>query len=325
MPDLTPPRPSDEPATRKRRKYGSSPGPKVPPTVPRIETLTPDALPPVSDKTGLARSLYPHSKPARKYDVALLEELNEEYRTKPLVPEPRGYTSAALGADAWRRIRGVHNRIDLADKTVLEIGCGNGYEVWAMAHNLGADAHGIDVIQPNAWEDLVGDRVHLRCGDMAVENPYPEDYFDRIVSWTVWEHVVHPRKLLAESYKVMKPGGLQWLRANLWAGPKASHRYREIYFPWPHLLFSDDVIAEWDEKHGHSKRGSSWVNRLTWGHYERYIHDAGFILRGRAFDVTPIDWEFYERFEDILGRHPIEDLEKDFFSVILEKPRRRFV
>jgi hypothetical protein len=37
------------------------------------------------------------------------------------------------------------------------------------------------------------------------------------------------------------------------------------------------------------------------------------------FDVVPIDEPFYRRFEDLLGRYPRSDLEKDFFTVVLRK------
>ncbi len=34
------------------------------------------------------------------------------------------------------------------------------------------------------------------------------------------------------------------------------------------------------------------------------------------------DEEFYRRFEDVLGRIPRWDLERDFFTAVLEKPGR---
>jgi hypothetical protein len=120
---------------------------------------------------------------------------------------------------------------------------------------------------------------------------------------------------------VLKPGGLAWLHVNLYAGPKASHRYRQIFFPWPHLLFSDDVIREWDARHGRETRGSSWVNQLSWSQYERYLGEIGFRLRQLSFDEASWDEEFYRRFEDVLGRIPIRDLKRDFFTAVLQKPR----
>lgn len=292
------------------------------PTVARIQPDEPWTEPPVSDKLGTkaAASIYKTGNKPDRYDVALLEALNEEYRDRPLVPAPRAWTSQSLGAAARRRVERAHNMIDLREKTVLEVGCGNGYEAWTLAHNLGCDAHGVDVIQPNCWEDLIGDRVHLQCADLTVDNPFPPDTFDRIISYTTWEHVAHPYRLLDETFTILKPGGINWIHANLWAGPQASHRYRDIFFPWPHLLFSDDVIREWDAQHGRTTDGSAWVNKLTWNHYERYIDNIGYRLRLLQFQHADWDEEFYLRFEDKLGRIPRTDLARDYFLAVLEKP-----
>jgi SAM-dependent methyltransferase len=152
------------------------------------------------------------------------------------------------------------------------------------------------------------------------DNPYADNSFDVIYSLVVWEHVVHPRALLQETYNMLKPGGLAWIRANLFLGPQASHRYREVNFPWPHLLFSEDVFRDWDQMHGRRPLGPAWVNRLTWDNYERYIEEIGFRIRYLRFDKCEWDEEFYLRFEDMLGRYPRRDLERDYFRVVLEKP-----
>ena len=236
------------------------------------------------------------------------------------MPAPRDLTNLNLAASARRRVQWVHNSVDLSNQTVLEIGCGGGYEAWSIAHNLNSDAYGVDITSQECWPQLQGDRVHLSKVDLAQDSIYEDDFFDRILSYTVWEHVEHPHKLLEETFRIMKPGGIQWLRANLWAGPMASHRYRDIYFPWPDHLFSDDVISAWDVKHGRQPEGAWWVNKLTWNHYERYIHDIGFRLRKVSFTRHDFDEEFYQRFHDVLGRIPRWDLERDFFTAILEKP-----
>jgi hypothetical protein len=119
----------------------------------------------------------------------------------------------------------------------------------------------------------------------------------------------------------MKPGGLAAISANLHRGPRASHLYRELFFPFPHLLFSDDVIREFRSKHHGRNDGASWVNRLTWSQYENYFREIGFVIHSLRFSETPLDEAFYERFANILSRYPRWDLEKDFFHVVVEKPR----
>ena len=295
-------------------------GPRLPasPEVPDIVTWQ---VPPPSPDTGRVRHRgYDTGVGATRYDIELLEELNAEYADKPLVPKPRSYDADQMALASARRVRWVHRHVDLLDKKVLEIGCGNGYELWSMAHNLGCDAYGVDVNEIGPWKQLAGDRVHYTQADLTQQQPFEYGTFDRIVSFTVWEHVTHPYALLDEAYKLLKPGGRAWIQANLYAGPKASHRYREIFFPWPHLLFTDEVVREWDVKHGRAPKGLSWVNRLSWEHYARHIARLGFRLRRLDFSQSPWDEDFYRRFEDVLGRFPAQDLVRDFFTAVLEKP-----
>jgi len=258
--------------------------------------------------------------PPMVFDVALFEALNAEYASNPLVTDPPKYDQASIAERSRRRVSGIHDQLDLRGKTVLEIGCGSGYEVWNLAGQLACDAWGIDITPRKAWPGLVGDRVHLVAGDIASGGGLPSDTFERVLSFTVWEHITRPLEAIVELARVMKPGGLAWIRANLYRGPAASHRYRDISFPFPHLLFSDAVIDEAMRRAGRARGGSAWVNRLTWEQYEAAFLEAGLAIRALNFTLHPLDEAFYERFEDVLGRYPKADLERDFFQVVLEKP-----
>ena len=258
-------------------------------------------------------------RPRVRHDVELFERLNAEYAERPLVPAPRRYDHEAMIESAVGRLRGVHRAIDLANRKVLEVGCGGGYELWYAAHALGADAWGVDVVERRSWPALAGDRVHLSVADLATENPFAAGTFDRAMSFTVWEHVLHPYRMLLETHRVLRPGGLFWMKANLHRGPQASHLYRHIAFPFPHLLFSDDVIADALARRGVEVDGAAWVNRLTWAHYEDYFREIGFRILALRFRETPLDEEFYRRFHDVLGRYPRWELSRDFFEVVLEK------
>jgi SAM-dependent methyltransferase len=300
-------------------------GTTVGPPLPKVPALPQDTEwrpPPEVTRMGeVVESVYETGQAkSPTFDADLVELLNSEYADKPLVPDPPKYTSPALADSAQRRVLWVHNMVDLKDKAVLEIGCGHGLEVWWMANNLDVDAHGVDVRRLGTWEELESDRVNFTMADLAEANPLPPESFDRVVSFTVWEHVTRPRQLLQETFDLLKPGGLAWMHTNLYAGPRASHRYRQIYFPWPHLLFSDDVIKEWDHRHGRETDGAAWVNRLSWDHYSRYFREIGFRVRYLKFWDTFWDEAFYKRFESVLGRFPKDDLKRDFFVVVLEKP-----
>jgi SAM-dependent methyltransferase len=203
---------------------------------------------------------------------------------------------------------------------VLEIGCGSGYEVWHLAHQFGCDAWGIDLAARMAWPSLAGEHVHLVAGDIASGGELSSAMFDRVISFTVWEHITRPVEAIVELARVMRPGGFAWIRANLYRGPTASHRTRDIAFPFPHLLFTDEVIDEAMRRAGKAPGGAVWVNRMTWEQYESAFLAAGFEIRSLNFTRYPLDEEFYLRFEDILGRYPRADLERGFFEVVVEKP-----
>lgn len=283
------------------------------------DSLWPEPPIPIGTSHRLSDHYDTGARPPR-FDVELFEQLNQEYASKRIVTNPPSYQADDLAAAARRRVRWVHSMVDLQDKRLLEIGCGSGFELWHAAHGLGALADGVDVVEWSTWKQLADERTRFTCTDLAAHNPFDTDTFDRIMSFTVWEHVVHPHHLLEETYKVLKPGGIAWIRANLYRGPQASHRYRDIYFPWPHLLFSDDVIAEWDRRHGRETKGSAWVNRMTWTQYEYAFQRIGFHLQRCSFVRTPIDEGFYQRFGDVLGRYPRSDLTRDFFLAVLRKP-----
>jgi SAM-dependent methyltransferase len=257
--------------------------------------------------------------PPRRYDVELFEALNAEYASHPIVTDAPKYDPVSIAERSRRRIATVHDRIDLRGRTVLEVGCGSGYEVWHLARQLGSDAWGIDIAEREGWADLRGDRVHLVAADMADATVLQTAFFDRAMSFTVWEHITHPLEAIAELARVMQPGGLAWIRANLYRGPTASHRYRDVFFPFPHLLFPDDVMDEAMARAGRARGGSAWVNRLTWEQYEAAFLGSGFAIHSLQFTHYPLDEEFYRRFEDVLGRYPRADLERGFFQVVLER------
>jgi SAM-dependent methyltransferase len=312
-----------------RRMAGASPSAADDPDIPRrfVPADPPRTVgrrwprPPEVDEPGRAVAAVSSTVgPAPAFDIELMEQLHAECLDHPLVPVAPGRTAPERAERARARLLDVHREIDVADRRVLEIGCGAGYEVWYLSHHFGADAWGLDIVERGAWQALADERTHYVLGDLTAANLFEADTFDRIISFAVWEHIAHPSAALAETFRVLRPGGLAWIKANLHRGPMASHLYADIAFPYPHLLFSDAVIREFMRRHERPVTGASWVNRLSWADYEARIRAIGFRIRALRFTGQPIDEAFYRRFESVLGRYPRSDLAHDFFEVVLEKP-----
>ena len=111
-----------------------------------------------------------------------------------------------------------------------------------------------------------------------------------------------------------------YLNANLYRGPSASHRYREVFFPWPHLLFTDEVFEEFYQVMHNRAAYPAWVNKLVAAEYEAYFRHLGFAIESIGFTLRSIDEPFYARFEEKLGRYPRFDLERDFIVAVVSRP-----
>jgi SAM-dependent methyltransferase len=308
---------------RVSRRVLARPQAAKPPTglVPPPREVVVDVRPPaIADPMAAGRSVADHPSPAGPFDIDLFESLNVEYATRPISPTPPAYDHDTLVNRSIARVQRIHHAIDLADKRVLVFGCGNGYEVWFLSHAFGSEAWGIDVVERGAWAVLGDERTRFVLGDVAREQRFEQGMFDRILSINTFEHVTQPIATLEALFESLRPGGLAWISANLYRGPLASHRYREVTFPWPHLLFEDDVFREFYRRRGLPEQGAEWVNRLTWEQYRVEMERIGFRIERERLLTRPIDQPFYERFEFILGRYPRADLERDFFEVVLRKP-----
>lgn len=255
-----------------------------------------------------------------RFDLALFSALNEEYATKPLVPRPRNFDPESRAREAQKRSSRLDRRLDLSGKRVLEIGCGTGGVGRHLAEAFDCTVVGIDIDRYPAWDESTHDKVSYVQGDIAAP-PEGLGKFDAMFSFSVWEHLVHPHTALERCFELLEPGGSMFLQLQLHRGPKASHRYREVFFPWPHLLFTPDVFEKYYESIGREPRRPAWVNKLTFGQYVAAIERVGFTTQSRSTPVTvEFDEDFYQRFHDVLSAYPRWDLRHDVLTTVITRP-----
>ena len=264
----------------------------------------------------------------RNYDINLLLELNKEYESRRTVPAPRVYNEAANREYALSRVGFVSKQVDLSQKkSILEIGCGTGEVARGFVDSFeNVTMLATEVLDHSSkWNPLATDRLVFAQLDVTKPESVQKVIelnggrkFDLIVSYVVLEHVLHPYTLLKNCSKALNVGGEMYLRAQLYRGTDASHLYRDLFFPWPHLLFSDDVIEEFYRRQGKTGR-VTWVNKLTYAQYLLYFRQLHLAVTHEVIDKKPLDEGFYERFEDVLGAYPIFDLESNIFNVFLRK------
>lgn len=114
-----------------------------------------------------------------------------------------------------RRARRIVEELELGkgDK-VLEVGCGNGYYLNLLNRiDKKLDLVGIDN-DPRALKDakiFINDtRVKLILKN-ALDLPFKNKSFDKVIISEVIEHVENEQKVLSEIYRCLKPGGIMVL------------------------------------------------------------------------------------------------------------------
>ncbi|MDQ5824627.1 MAG: class I SAM-dependent methyltransferase [Chloroflexota bacterium] len=95
--------------------------------------------------------------------------------------------------------------------SLLEIGCGAGRYTRAFLHyRPDLDVHGCDISQVALEEAKQADRtgkIDYKLGD-ALDLPYPDNSFDIVLLFDVFEHVTDVGKAADEVARVLKPGGV---------------------------------------------------------------------------------------------------------------------
>lgn len=95
--------------------------------------------------------------------------------------------------------------------TVLDFGCGAGLAIRYLRER-GFDAYGYDVQRKSEPHtdpsDLIADGVIRVNSDENAALPFPDDMFDFILSYQVFEHVQNYEHSVAELARVLKPGGV---------------------------------------------------------------------------------------------------------------------
>lgn len=140
----------------------------------------------------------------------------EDYCYKPGRRVDRGHrTRKALEAIGLR---------ELADKTVLDIGCGVGQYSVLLAL-LGADVYGFDlspvgIDRAKSFADVNGiaDRCHFSVQN-AQKMDYPDNYFDILLLHEVLHHAIKYPNVKCEVLRVMKPGGKLVITETLYGNP----------------------------------------------------------------------------------------------------------
>jgi SAM-dependent methyltransferase len=186
--------------------------------------------------------------------------------------------------------------IEVKGRRVADIGCGDGIiDLGLAVKGMPAELVGYDLMDVDTEGLLraaqaagVVDELPecLRFERSAPTTiPAPDDHFDVITSWSVFEHVDEPVALLREIRRMLKPDGCLFIQ--LWPfydSEHGGHLWPHYQGPFPHHLRRDEAIL--DEVQGDAatdpRRSADdeyrSLNRISLDDLQRALLRSGFVV-----------------------------------------------
>ncbi len=122
--------------------------------------------------------------------------------------------------------------LDLSATSCVDIGCGSGGISYHLAPYFGSVC-GVDPEPWQRWKEFTADRPNLSFREESADTLSLEsDSVDIVICNQVYEHVPSPRVLIAQIYRILKPGGVCYF-----AGPNLLYPIEpHVYWPFIHWI-----------------------------------------------------------------------------------------
>ncbi len=165
-------------------------------------------------------------------------------------------------------------------KTVIEFGCGYGYDAIDLARAGAGRVLGLD-IQEHLFPAARAMAAEKGVAEICEFARTTDSQADIVMSIDAFEHFDDPGDILRQMMKLCKPDGRVWIQFGYtWLHPYGGHLFSLNVFPWAHLVFSETALCRWraDFKTDGARRFrevEGGLNQMTLARFERLVAECG--------------------------------------------------
>lgn len=198
-------------------------------------------------------------------------------------------------ADSLLKILSKHNQ---NKHQFLELGCGDGM-VSGILQKHGKTCTAIDFFDGGFDDRASGSGVVFHKMD-AAEMQFDDSQYDFVFSYNAFEHFPKPDKVIAESLRVLKPGGLLYMEFSpLYMSSYGLHAYKSIPIPYCQHLFEESDMEKFIQEHKldpvnfttHVNRWTIDQFRKLWNRHEGEMDTIEYLEIKNYFDLHLI-WKY---------------------------------
>ncbi len=246
----------------------------------------------LSDRTGReARRVFDEADAGDLWlDPALLGRMYDERPARPTRRDTRLPAEKAMSraTEVHRSIR----RLVPRGARMLELAAGDGRVAMSLS-SMGYETVATDLCVPStlpAIPFLKMDAARLEMEDGSVDGVYSFDAF---------EHFADPRRVLEESHRVLRPGGVVYASFGpLYHSPHGAHQWFSVDLPYVHMMFDPATLDAFADARG-LKRITRNLNYWSLAQYRELFEDA----LAMGYEIV---WKFEKRniaFADLIMEH----------------------
>lgn len=237
--------------------------------------------------------------------------------------------------------------INFKDKTILEVGCGNGEMLKEIDRRFNPkEIVGINSEIEGFWKTNEEDTGKIKIIEADIRSfDYPDEYFDHIITVATFEHINNLDVALENMKRLLKPTGrIYTFFSPIWTSI-IGHHYNfwvsaeeaKIIPPWGHLWMNEEEMYSYLKERVNEQKAkdacnriyhSSSINRLGRRDFYEIIQNSGFLVRemkeqilfNRARYYGELENEMTEEiYNKLKDKYSIADLGVVGFEICLEK------